>query len=141
MCRHPVSCKRRAGTSFARVPPCSKHFQLRGAAMTIPPVNPNEIRNLAADAAPQRASDVLVRSGAVELVWVVLPAKERYLRHDAGDVTIVCLEGRVRFALAGATKVLQARELLRLAPDEPCIAEAMQDAGFLLIVARPRNGG
>jgi len=107
--------------------------------MAIPPVKPNEIRSLSAEAVPQRASDVLVRSGPVELVWVVLPAQERYLRHDGGEVTVVCLEGRVRFALAGATKVLQARELLRLAPGEPCVAEALQDAGFLLIVARPRN--
>lgn len=108
--------------------------------MSIPFVQPSEIRNLSADMSPSRASEVLVRTGPLQVVWVVLPAKDQYLRHDAGDVTAICLEGRVRFTLTQAPKVLQARELLRLPAGEPCVAEALQDAVFLLIVGAPRDG-
>jgi quercetin dioxygenase-like cupin family protein len=104
-------------------------------------IKPGEVRRLVADlGSSRRKSEVLLQTGAVEIVRVVLPAKERYLRHDGRDMVAVCLEGTVRFRLRASTQALRPHELLYLPSEEPCIAEAVENACLLLIVGVSAGG-
>ncbi|MCA9187896.1 MAG: cupin domain-containing protein [Pirellulaceae bacterium] len=81
------------------------------------------------------ATKKLAKTAFAELIRLVLPAGKEIKEHTApGQLIVQCLEGRVEFTTMGSTKVLEAGQLLYLAPREPHALRAVLNSSLLLTI-------
>ena len=85
------------------------------------------------DQLAQATSSTLIRTGALEVVRLVLPAGKKIPRHQAaGAISVQCLEGSVVFECHRRTHTLHAARMLFLQPSQPHALEALVDTCILL---------
>jgi quercetin dioxygenase-like cupin family protein len=77
----------------------------------------------------------LFKTDAMEAIRLVLPAGKQIAEHKApGEITVHCLEGRVKFTAGGASHELTAGDMLYLGAAEPHAIEAINDASVLVTI-------
>lgn len=99
--------------------------------------SPGEIVDFAswADDLPEDKTKTIVKSEAMELGRLVIPAGKEIPEHKVtGPIIIQCIQGKIEFSAMGKTQELQGGQLLYLMPDEPYSFKAMEDAVVLLTI-------
>lgn len=93
-----------------------------------------DVRPLGA-ALAQSVTSVLVKTGALELIRLVVPAGKDIPEHQApGEITVQCLEGAVDFTADGRTQRLAAGQMLYLTTGVRHSLHGVQDASVLVTV-------
>lgn len=88
----------------------------------------------------QEKTTTLVKSDHLEVIRLVLPRGKHIPRHEApGEVTIQCLEGRIRMDLNGAVVELSAGDLLYLGDRAPHDVQALEDSTVLATLVLPQD--
>ena len=81
----------------------------------------------------QATSSTLIKTEAIEVIRMVLPAGKKILLHQApGSITVQCLEGAVEFESHGRTQLMLPGVMLFLAPAEPHALEALENSSVLV---------
>jgi quercetin dioxygenase-like cupin family protein len=82
----------------------------------------------------------LVKSNAIEVIRLVLPAGKEIPQHIApGDITLQCLEGRVDLTVAGRSLQMTQGSMVHLLSSQPHSLRAEVDSSLLLtIVLAPK---
>ncbi len=103
--------------------------------MAIPHAGPGEI----VDVRPlnEKIADTkthsLLKTDVLEVLRLVMPAGKQIAEHKApGEITVQCLEGRVKFTSGGRTQELTAGKLLYLSSAAPHAVEAVEDSSVLV---------
>jgi quercetin dioxygenase-like cupin family protein len=107
-------------------------------------VKPGEVVDLSAGAPLQTASaTTLVKTDIVTVVRLVMPAgQETPPHHAAGELTVLCLAGRVMFTAHGKSQELDVGKFLYLPAAERHAVKAIDDSALLLtIVSRENRAG
>lgn len=105
--------------------------------MALAHAEPGEVVDLRPLAAALETSKThtLIKTPAVEVVRLVMPAGKEIPAHQAPGILIVqCLEGQVDFTALGKTTRLEAGQLLYLAGQEPHALRCVQNASLLLTI-------
>ena len=85
------------------------------------------------DMLAQATSSTLVRTEAIEVIRMVLPAGKKIPRHQAPSaITVQCLEGAIEFESHGRTQLMRAGTMLFLTPAEPHALEALENSSVLV---------
>ncbi len=112
--------------------------------MAIPHAQPADVVSVRplGEALAQTKTTTLVKTEHLEVIRVVLPRGKHIPRHQTpGEVTIQCLEGRVRLDVDGRAVELSAGDLMYLDEHRPHDVQAVEDstllATILLVRAQP----
>ncbi len=77
----------------------------------------------------------LFKTDVIEAIRLVLPAGKQIAEHKApGEITVLCLEGRVVFTSQGDPKELIAGDFLYLSAAEPHAVRAIEDSSVLVTI-------
>jgi quercetin dioxygenase-like cupin family protein len=77
----------------------------------------------------------LFKTDMMEAIRLVLPAGKHIAEHKApGEITVFCLEGRVKFTTKVEARELVAGDLLYLTAAEPHAVEAAEDSTVLVTI-------
>ncbi len=109
-------------------------------ARPMPTANPGDIIDVrpAGNSIASTRTMKLFHTGAVDLVRLVVREGEEIPRHqNKGELIVQCLEGRIALTALGATKVLEAGQLVDLPPGEPHSLKGIEDASLLLTILAP----
>jgi quercetin dioxygenase-like cupin family protein len=88
----------------------------------------------------EASTTTLLRTECLEVLRVVLPAGKRGAIHRApGDMTVQCLEGRVRFSAAGVAKELQPGKLIHVPAGEQHQALASEASSLLITIVADKS--
>lgn len=105
--------------------------------MAIPhaqPIEPVNVHPLAEKLATAQTT-TLVKTDALELIRLVLPAGKEIDRHEVpGEITLQCLEGRVRFHGEQSECELTAGQLIYAPASEKHSLRAEADSSLLLTI-------
>ncbi|QDV70703.1 Cupin domain protein [Rosistilla carotiformis] len=107
--------------------------------MTIPHAKSGEIIAVGplGSELPTAKTHALLKSDAMELLRMVLPAGKKIAEHKApGEITVHCLEGKVEFTAMGKTHELTSGRLLHLPAAEPHALQAVEDSSLLVTILR-----
>jgi len=75
----------------------------------------------------------ILKSEQLELVRIVLPMGKELPQHKApGEITVLCIEGRIDFDSDGVVKTLGPGDCIHLRRDVPHALRAISDASALL---------
>jgi quercetin dioxygenase-like cupin family protein len=105
--------------------------------MSLKHANPSEVLHLQplGSAIGSTKTHALFKTEKMEAIRLVLPAGKQIAEHKApGEITVLCLEGRVKFTSQGAVKELAAGDLLYLTAAEPHAVEAVEDSTVLVTI-------
>lgn len=84
---------------------------------------------------PEEKTKTIVKTDAMELARVVIPAGEEYPNHTVpGPIVVHCVQGKIQVSAMGATQELHAGQLLYLMANEPHVFKGVQDAVVLLTI-------
>lgn len=113
--------------------------------MAIPHATPGEVidvRPLGAALATTR-THALFKSGDLEVIRIVLRAGDEMPPHVvAGEITVLCIEGRIAFTCDAGVRELAAGELIHVSGDEMHALRGIEDSSLLLTIAlKPAPGG
>ncbi|MGH7170163.1 MAG: cupin domain-containing protein [Gemmataceae bacterium] len=110
--------------------------------MAVPHAQSGEIvsvRPLGAGLA-QAKTTTLIKTNTLEAIRLVLPRGKHIPRHEApGEVTIQCLEGRIRMDLNGRVVELAAGDLMYLNDRVPHDVQALEDSTVLATLLLPQD--
>ena len=105
--------------------------------MSIKHANPSEVihlQRLGSDIASTKTS-TLFKTEVMEAIRLVLPAGKQIAEHKApSEITVFCLEGRVKFTSQGEAKEIVAGDLLYLTAAAPHAVEAVEDSTVLVTI-------
>jgi quercetin dioxygenase-like cupin family protein len=105
--------------------------------MAIPHAAPGEIfdgRPLGG-ALKSAKSTTLIRAKQLEVIRLVLPAGKQVPEHRApGEITVLCLEGVIRFSINGDPRTMHAGDMLLLDAGVPHALESLDDASVLVTI-------
>lgn len=105
--------------------------------MAVPHAQPNEVidvRPLDAALGTSR-TNTLVKTSALELIRIVLPAGKQIPTHQvAGEITVQCLEGKLAFDAGGKRHELSAGQLVVLPGNCPHALLGIVDASVLVTI-------
>ena len=94
-----------------------------------------ELRDESEYARSGRIGRALVKSAGLRVLLQVLRAGSGIQEHHApGPITVLGLEGELRFTALGETRSVRPGDLLSLPPREPHSVDAVQDSAFLLTI-------
>jgi quercetin dioxygenase-like cupin family protein len=82
----------------------------------------------------------VLKADQLEVVRIVLPAGKGLPEHSVpGEITVLCIEGRIEFRTPAALHVLEAGDLIHLRGNEPHALKATVDSSALLTlcIAKP----
>ena len=105
--------------------------------MSINHANPFEIIHLQSLGSKigSTKTHTLFKTEMMEAIRLVLPAGKHIAEHKApGEITVHCLEGRVKFRSQGETKELVAGDILYLTAADPHSVEAMEDSSIMVTI-------
>ncbi len=98
-----------------------------------------DVRPLGANLAHAKTT-TLIKTKSLEVIRLVLPRGKRLPRHEApAEVTIQCLEGRIRMELDGRVVELSAGDLLYLGERAPHDVQALVDSTVLATLRLPQD--
>jgi quercetin dioxygenase-like cupin family protein len=84
----------------------------------------------------------LIKADQLEVVRVVLLAGHELREHRApGEITVLCIEGRVEFSTPDGTLPMAAGDWIHLRRREPHALRALDDASLLLTMCIDAPGG
>jgi quercetin dioxygenase-like cupin family protein len=112
----------------------------RGETMALEHAKPGEVIDLRAFGARLRSEQTraLIKTESLELMRVVLPAGEGLPRHSVyGEVTLQCIEGRVRVQAQAGEHELRSGELVLLPAGDEHAVHALDDSSLLVTVQLP----
>ena len=105
--------------------------------MAIPHAKPGaviDVRPLGAALGEMR-SETLVKTDALEVIRIVMPAGKEIARHDVpGEITVQCLEGNVEFRIGALARELTAGTLLYLEGADEHSLHANEDSSLLVTI-------
>lgn len=109
--------------------------------MSIQHAKPGEAIDLALGPALATAkTSTLLKTADLEVIRLVVPAGKTIPTHKApGEITVHCLEGRVKFTAAGTTQDLAAGQLLFLTAEQPHAVEAIEPSSVLVTMLLPKT--
>lgn len=82
-----------------------------------------------------KATSALVKTDALEVVRLILPAGQSIARHQVpGEITVQCLEGQVIFDAGGVERELSSGQMLYLDGGVPHALRAVGDSSLLLAI-------
>ncbi|AKJ67620.1 cupin [Pandoraea thiooxydans] len=85
-------------------------------------------------------SVTLVRSERLEVIRLMLPAGKHIPEHRVpGEITVQCLEGRLKFSTPAATHTMRAGDLLFVEPGHAHWLEALDDTSVLVTLYLPHD--
>lgn len=105
--------------------------------MALEHASPNEVVDVRpfGEALADSKTRTLFKTKNLEVVRLVMPAGKEISEHQApGEITVQCLEGKIKFTALGKTKVLEAGQMLYLDAEEPHSVKCVEDASFLLTI-------
>lgn len=106
--------------------------------MAIPHAQPGDVidvRPLGAALAAAR-SHALFKSDELELIRLVMSAGDLLPPHSvAGEITLLCIEGRIAFTCEAGARELAAGELIHSASEEIHGLRAIEHSSLLLTIA------
>lgn len=77
----------------------------------------------------------LFKGQQLEVVRIVLAAGKTLREHSApGEITVLCIEGRIEFTTPHAVQVMAAGDFLYLPPGEPHALLALEDSSVLVTI-------
>ncbi|QDT05026.1 Cupin domain protein [Rubripirellula lacrimiformis] len=77
----------------------------------------------------------LFKTEVMEAIRLVMPAGKKIAEHQApGEITVQCLEGRVKFSVGQACHDLNAGDMLYLETGQPHALEAILDSSVLVTI-------
>ena len=103
--------------------------------MSIPQVSPGDVIDVRPLNAKLRESKThtLLKTDDMEVIRLVMPAGKIIPEHKAlGEITVQCLEGKIRFGCEGSQQILCAGEMLFLTAAQPHAVEAIEDSSILV---------
>jgi quercetin dioxygenase-like cupin family protein len=110
--------------------------------MAVPHAQPGQVvsvRPLGA-ALAQAKTTTLIKTKNLEVIRLVLPRGKHLPQHEApAEVTIQCLEGRIRMDLDGRVVELSAGDLLYLNERAPHDVQAVEDSTILATLRLPHD--
>jgi quercetin dioxygenase-like cupin family protein len=90
------------------------------------------------DALSSTKTATLVKTSGLKIVRLVLRSSEQVPTHRAlGELTVLCLEGKLAFTAAGQTREISAGQLLYLAAGLPHTVKAIENSSALLTILNP----
>ena len=107
------------------------------ALMAIPHANSGDVIDVRplGDALARTVTHALVKTDRLEVIRVVLPpGKEMPEHHVAGEVTVLCLEGRLAVTAGGAAHDLAAGQMLYLAGGVPHALRGVEAGSALVTI-------
>jgi quercetin dioxygenase-like cupin family protein len=106
--------------------------------MAIPHAAPGEIVDVRPLGAALAATRTLVKTKAIEIIRLVVPAGKEIPSHKAkGDIVVQCLEGKIAFTAFGKTHDLERGQLLYLPAGELHSVRGIEDGSLLLTIHLP----
>ncbi|HMF38013.1 MAG TPA: cupin domain-containing protein [Isosphaeraceae bacterium] len=91
-------------------------------------------------APPGAPSSTLAKTATLEVRRLILAKGQAIPTHQApGEITVHCLEGRITFTACGATRELNAGQMLVLAAGEPHSVVGLEDSSVLVTKLLPAN--
>jgi len=103
--------------------------------------DPHPLPGVVIDARPLGAAlataktTVLAKTTAFEIIRLVVPAGKTIPEHQAkGDITVLCLEGRVDFVVGPIARRLEAGLLLSVPQGERHAVHGIDDASLLVTI-------
>jgi len=82
----------------------------------------------------------LVKTESLEVIRMVIPPGKEVPTHSTlGEITVLCLEGRVAFTTGGVTRELGAGQLLFLQGEQPHSVLGIEAASLLVTITFPRD--
>lgn len=92
-------------------------------------------------ALPEHRTTALIKGRQLELVRIVLAAGKSLHWHSApGEISVLCLEGRIELATPGATHALAPGQLVHLGAGVEHALRALADASALVTICLQRPG-
>jgi quercetin dioxygenase-like cupin family protein len=89
-----------------------------------------------AESAAGRRARTLLKHDQLRVVLVTMRAGAELQEHRApGPITIQALDGRFSVSAGGGTQIIDAGQVIALAPDTPHSVSAIADGAFLLTIA------
>lgn len=83
----------------------------------------------------EHVTTAFFKSAQLELVRLVMPqGRELREHHVAGEITLLCIEGRIEFTAQGRSQTMTPGQLIHLAGGEPHALRALADATALLTI-------
>ncbi len=99
---------------------------LSGQVVRIPPIS---------DPSTDGRTTALIKADQLEVVRIVLPAGKVFPEHHVqGEITVLCLEGRILFRTATAQQQMGPGDFIHLQRGEPHALEGLEDALALLTI-------
>jgi quercetin dioxygenase-like cupin family protein len=87
------------------------------------------------DALASQTTQTLLKSNALEVIRLVVPAGKEIATHKAkGEITVHCLEGKIAFTACGQTHELEAGQMLYLSAGEPHSLRGIEAGSLLLTI-------
>lgn len=105
--------------------------------MAIPHAKSGEVVDLRplGEALAHTVTKTLVKTDKLEIIRLIVNTGKEIPRHQvAGEITVQCLEGRIAFTSAGATREMAAGQMLYLAGNEPHSIRSIEDASVLVTI-------
>ncbi|TDG03196.1 cupin [Paraburkholderia guartelaensis] len=112
--------------------------------MATPRLKPGELIDVRplGDALRNSKSVTLMRSDYLEVVRLVLPMGKHVQEHRAaGEITVQCLEGVVKFGTGAGAQLMRSGDMLFVLAGEPHWLEAVESGSVLLTLYRPQGRG
>ncbi|HEV7223025.1 MAG TPA: cupin domain-containing protein [Pirellulales bacterium] len=113
---------------------------------TVPQAKLSEVIDVLAVGAPDPAASpsMLAKTGTLEIRRLILPkGREIPTHHARGEITVLCLEGRIAFTASRTTREVGAGQLIVLAAGEPHSLVGLEDSTVLvtkiLLGRKPEN--
>ena len=104
---------------------------------------PGEVLNLESLNAdlPKNGTFALVKTEHMEVIRMFLPAGKEIPNHQvAGEITVQCLSGRIRFTVDGSPREMSRGEWLYLSGSQDHALEAIEDSVLLVTIQlRPKD--
>ena len=108
--------------------------------MEPPLAQPGQIVDVWSTWKDAEAKAVVLRTAHMEMMRLHLAAEARIPTHEAqGEITVLCLQGRVEVDAMGERRELNGGQLLYLLVREPFELHGLEESSLLITILRPNS--